>query len=134
MRIVIRLAQLTLGFAFGAFMTFGHQASLRIGEVELHWGLALAIFGSAALLLGVRLVTPTRTDCFVVALGMLGAIALLSFPGPGGSVLIPANLAGTIWAFSPTVIAILVLAWPNPGPRKRPHAATGDQSAATHAG
>ena len=116
MRIVTRLAQLALGLVFGALMTFGHQASVRVGELGVPWGLAVALIGTTALLAGVRLLSRVRTDCFVVALGMLAAIAVLAFPGPGGSVLIPANLAGTVWAFAPTVIAILVLAWPNVKP------------------
>lgn len=113
MRILTRVVQLLLGFVFGALMTFGHQATARAFDIDLAWGLWLAMLGSLALLVGVRLLSAKRTACFLVALGMLGAVALLALPGPGGSVLIPANLSGTIWAFAPTVIAILVLAWPN---------------------
>ena len=45
-------------------------------------------------------------------------VALLTLPGPGGSVLVTGDLVGTIWAVGPALIAVLVVAWPRlPAPR-----------------
>jgi N-acetyl-1-D-myo-inositol-2-amino-2-deoxy-alpha-D-glucopyranoside deacetylase len=46
------------------------------------------------------------------AVGVVGVTTLLSQEGPGGSVLVPANMAGFIWAYAPMLVAVVVLAWP----------------------
>ena len=39
-------------------------------------------------------------------------MALLTLPGPGGSVLVAGDVTGTVWAVGPALIAVLVVAWP----------------------
>ena len=47
------------------------------------------------------------------AVGLVATVFLFALPSAGGSVLIPANLYGYLWIFSPTVISLIVLAWPS---------------------
>ena len=53
------------------------------------------------------------------ALGIVGMVFLLSLESTGGSVLVPNNLWGTIWAVAPTLIATIVVAWPKLPQRSR---------------
>jgi hypothetical protein len=46
------------------------------------------------------------------AVGVIGMVALLTLPGPGGSVLVAGDVVGTVWAVGPALIAVLVVAWP----------------------
>ena len=130
-RLGARLGALLAGLLMGALGTVSHQYLLRIGSVALPVGLVLALLGTTALLLGLRLVRDTRVEVFLGALGLLGTIFLLSLEGPGGSVLVPAGLPGTIWTLAPTLIATVVLAWPRIPPRVRRDqtARSGDEAA-----
>jgi hypothetical protein len=102
-----------LGAVYGAVATVGHRQSFTIGEVTIPWGLVAALVGVAALLLGIRLVAGGRWAACAAGVGVVGAVALLSLPGPGGSVLIPSGLVGTIWSVGPVLIAVLIVAWPS---------------------
>jgi hypothetical protein len=66
-----------------------------------------------ALLLGIRLVAGGRATAAAAAVGVVGAVALLTLPGLGGSVLIAGDVTGTVWSIGPALIAVLVIAWPN---------------------
>lgn len=107
-----------IGFITGALLTVIHQSSALMFGVPVPWGIITAVLVTAALLTGLRLVFETRIVPGVAAAGILGAVALLSLQGAGGSVLVPGNEAGYTWTFAPTVIAIVVLAWPRPGRRR----------------
>lgn len=113
MRLLVRVAQLLLGALFGALMTFGHQATVTIAGATLPWGIVVSCLGVLGLLAGVRLLTEGRADSFWVALGIVGAVAALSLPSPGGSVIITNSVVGVIWSLAPTVLAALVVGWPN---------------------
>jgi hypothetical protein len=41
-------------------------------------------------------------------------IMLLSLPGPGGGVIVPGNLYGTVWAAAPSIIFVVLIAFPSP--------------------
>ncbi|BDZ49824.1 hypothetical protein GCM10025867_20650 [Frondihabitans sucicola] len=107
-KIVTYVLALVAGGLFGAIGTVSHQDSA--GGFPL--GAALSLLLVVALLVGFRLLFGSRLVGIVAAIGLLGAVAILSLPGSGGSALIPANLAGYAWTFGPTVIAVIVLAWP----------------------
>jgi len=107
-----------IGVIYGAVATVGHGQSIRVGEVVLPWGLVLALIGVFALLLGIRLVAGGRWVAAAAGVGIVAIVALLTLPGPGGSVLVTGDLVGTIWAVGPALIAVLVVAWPRlPAPR-----------------
>ncbi|GAA1819936.1 hypothetical protein [Agromyces neolithicus] len=118
-RIGTILVAFFIGAVYGALATIGHRATLRIGEVTIPWGLAAALVGVTALLVGIRLVMPGRATAAAAAAGIVVVIALLTLPGPGGSVLVVGDLSGTIWSIAPALIAVLVVAWPELPPRRR---------------
>jgi hypothetical protein len=75
-------------------------------------GLIVALPAVVLLLVGLRMVLRTRTTAIIAAFGIVVTIFLLSQPSAGGSILVPGNTLGVVWTFAPTVIALLVLAWP----------------------
>jgi len=103
---------LAVGIAAGATLTIIHQSSLRVGDLVVPTGLVAGLAVLLALILGLRLVFGTRVVPGAAALGALLAIAVLSLPSAGGSILVPAGLVGYAWIFGPTLIAVVVLAWP----------------------
>jgi hypothetical protein len=111
-RIGTLLVAFVVGAVYGAVATVGHRQELRIGEVSLPWGLVAALAGVAALLVGIRLVAGGRGAAAAAAAGIVGMVALLTLPGPGGSVLVVGDLVGTVWSVGPALISVLVVAWP----------------------
>lgn len=103
---------LLIGVIYGAVATVGHRQTIRIGDFEIPWGIAAALAGVLALLLGIRLVAGGRWVAAAAAVGIVGTVALLTLPGRGGSVLVAGDVIGTIWAVGPALIAVLVVAWP----------------------
>jgi hypothetical protein len=99
---------LLLGVVFGMLGTVVNQA--MIGWFPI--GLVMGCLASILLLLGLRLILPTRTVALLAAVGLVGIVAALTLQSPGGSVLIPADVQGYVWTFAPTVISLVVLAWP----------------------
>ncbi|MRG60785.1 hypothetical protein GE115_13035 [Agromyces sp. CFH 90414] len=131
-RVVVALLTFLAGALYGSVGTIGHRHSLRLGEVVIPWGLVAALIGVAALLVGIRLLLPGRWAAGAAAIGVIASVALLSLPGIGGSVLIPATIEGTIWTIAPAVIGVLVVAWPSLPDRRRTtsHAAADGSAAA----
>jgi hypothetical protein len=103
---------LLIGIVYGAVATVGHRSALRIGDVVIPWGIAAALIGVLALLLGLRLVAGGRLAAAGAAVGVVATVALLTLPGLGGSVLVTGDVIGTVWAVAPALIAVLVVAWP----------------------
>jgi len=102
-----------VGLVYGTITTVGHRHAWQLGDVTIPWGLILGLVGVAALLIGIRLVAGGRAAATAAAVGIVGAVALLSLPGPGGSVLVASGVVGTVWAVGPALIAVLVVAWPS---------------------
>ena len=92
--------------------TVVHQAVWYIGSFPISWGLVLAGAIVICYLVGVRLAMESRWPSLAAALGVIGAAGIGVFESAGGSVLVPGNLWGTIWAIAPSVIAVAVVAWP----------------------
>ena len=90
------------------------QASVDVLEITIPWGLVAALLTVTAYVLGLRLVSDTRTLSLCGAIGVVVAIMLLSLPGPGGGVIVPGNLYGTLWAAVPSLIFVVIIAFPSP--------------------
>ncbi|KQP55917.1 hypothetical protein ASF51_12325 [Agreia sp. Leaf283] len=115
-RIVSWVVGLGLGVLFGVMGTAVSQSTWTITPgFSLPIGLIVALPAVLLLLVGLRLVLRTRTTAIVAAFGIVVTIFLLSQPSAGGSILVPGNALGVVWTFAPTVIALLVLAWPRFG-------------------
>jgi N-acetyl-1-D-myo-inositol-2-amino-2-deoxy-alpha-D-glucopyranoside deacetylase len=101
-----------LGAAIGAIATVNHQLALTLPSGPLWVGVAASLLVISALLVGIRLYFGSRIPVAISAAAMLLMIGLFAMVGPGGSVLIPANFAGWLWAYGPVVIVALVIGWP----------------------
>ncbi|MGV8884592.1 MAG: PIG-L deacetylase family protein [Microbacteriaceae bacterium] len=111
-RISTAVLALVLGGATGLLMTAAHQSTLVIGDFSLPWGIVVALVCSTALIAGFRIAFDTRVLPALAAFGLLGVAAILASPTRGGSVVVPANLAGMLWTFVPPAVTFIVLAWP----------------------
>jgi hypothetical protein len=104
-RILTWIVALLVGAVYGLAGTIAH--TFTIGWFPL--GLILAIIGTAALLLAVRLLTSDRWATLATGIGMMVATLLFSGRGPGGSVIVPDSSLGIVWTISvPILIAIAV--------------------------
>ena len=104
-RIATWVVALVVGAVYGLAGTIAH--TFTVGWFPL--GLILAIIGSAALLLAVRLLTSDRWATLATGIGMMVATLLFSGRGPGGSVIVPDSSLGIVWTISvPILIAIVV--------------------------
>ncbi|NEM90614.1 PIG-L family deacetylase [Galbitalea soli] len=116
-RIAGTVATLILGVCAGVILTINHQSSSLIGTVAVPLGLLFSIALVIALLAGLRIAFDTRVYPGAAAVGLIGTVALLSSTSGGGTVLIPNNAVGVVWAIAPTAVAFVVLAWPRITPR-----------------
>lgn len=110
---------LAVGLGVGLLGTIHHQSTLTLFGAALPLGAIAALLIAAALLVGVRLVFDHRVPSLSASLGIIAVLLVFAQPGPGGSVLIPADPVGYAWTFGTPFIAALVLAWPRlpAGPR-----------------
>jgi N-acetyl-1-D-myo-inositol-2-amino-2-deoxy-alpha-D-glucopyranoside deacetylase len=101
------------GALVGALMTAVHQSSVVVGDIAVPWGLVLALLATTGLIVGLRIVTRGRVLPILAAVAVIGTTAILASPTIGGSVIVPANTAGYVWTFGPSLLVLLAIAWPN---------------------
>ena len=101
------LFALAIGVAVGFVTTFTHHQYVP-------WGLVAGLVVIVALVVGFRLVFDSRIIAAAAAVGVVGAIAVLTLPGVGGSVLVFDDPIGYIWAIAPPLLAAAAVAWPRP--------------------
>jgi hypothetical protein len=103
-----------VGVVYGLAGTIAH--AFEIGWFPL--GLLLAIVGSAALLVAVRLLAGDRWAALACGMGMMLATLVFSGRGPGGSVIVPDTALATVWTLAVPILVTLAVAWPERiGPR-----------------
>ncbi|MBS1905658.1 MAG: histidinol dehydrogenase [Actinobacteria bacterium] len=99
-----------------SFVTTGWPASIPVLGAFLGsgWvGLVLGVIACGGLLLAVRLLLHDRWGALVTGLGMLAGMVVISGMGPGGSVIVPNDLAGVVWTWTVAGMVLLVAAWPD---------------------
>jgi N-acetyl-1-D-myo-inositol-2-amino-2-deoxy-alpha-D-glucopyranoside deacetylase len=108
-----------VGGATGALVSVYNQSTAKIFGTEIWIGLIVGALVVAALLIGLRLAFATRIVAFWAAVGMIVIVGLFTQMSAGGSLLIPTfgpdgamDGAGVLWTLTPTVIALIVLVWP----------------------
>ena len=111
-RILFLVASLIGGAVVGLLGTVAQQGVLYLGSFPLPWGLLLAIALVVAYVVGLRLYFESRWPSIVGLVGILVVTLVLLGETAGGSILIPANLWGTIWSGVPGIIGAIVVAWP----------------------
>jgi hypothetical protein len=105
---------LLVGAAYGLAGTIAH--SFTLGWFPL--GLILALIGSGALLIAVRLLTADRWATLATGAGLFIATLVFSGRGPGGSVIVPEKDPqalldlGMIWTVAIPLLVLVVVAWP----------------------
>lgn len=122
--IASRVFTLILAFATGAgtgfVLTFTHRHYVvELGDVALPLGLIGSLAIVAALLAGMRLAFAERAAPIAAALGVIAGTAVLTLPGNSGSLFLPDDPAGYIWAVGPPLLAVVIIAWPQRRTRVR---------------
>ncbi|GGF44060.1 hypothetical protein GCM10010922_19560 [Microbacterium sorbitolivorans] len=119
-RIVTWILALVAGAVFGVAGTITH--AYTAGPIPV--GLVVACVACAAILVAVRLLIEERGVVWWAGFGMLGAMALFSGRGPGGSVVVPQAAEGEfpygiVWMAALTLIVVGVAAWPRIRPARQ---------------
>ena len=111
-KIATAVIALVIGAVLGIVLTINHQQTWTIAGVTIPVGVIAGLAIITAMLVGFRLIFDTRTVALCAAIGVNVTIAVFSQKSPGGSVLVPANVEGFVWAYAPLLIAVIVVAWP----------------------
>ena len=110
------------GLVVGTIGTFKHQVGVS-AATGTGWpiGLVLSLAMVLLLLVALRLAFPSRWFAGAAAVGVVGAVALLTLPGSsGGSTVILLNTVGIVWTVGPAVLAAVVVGWPRLHARASP--------------
>jgi hypothetical protein len=118
-----RVFTLVLAFATGAGMgfvlTFTHrQYIVDLAGVPVPLGLIGGLAIVAALLAGMRLAFAERVAPIAAAAGVILGSAILVLPGNSGSLFVPDDPVGYVWAVGPTALALVIVGWPQPKVRR----------------
>ena len=105
---------LIIGLVYGVAGTIGQAAAWGWFPV----GLVIAVVGSGALLVAVRLLTADRWATLATAMGIMVATLVFSGRGPGGSIVVPAPVdgalsTGILWTIAVPIVGAFVIAWPS---------------------
>ncbi|HEY4268171.1 MAG TPA: PIG-L family deacetylase [Galbitalea sp.] len=118
-KIIVAIVAIVIGAATGALFSVYCLTTLTVAGQPIWIGCILGAALSVALLTGMRLAFGTRTVAFWCAAGLVAIVAILSFQSAGGTILVPTLGAdgsisgqGILWAATPALAAIVVLAWP----------------------
>jgi hypothetical protein len=122
--IAARAFTLVLAFATGAGMgfvlTFTHrQYIVDLAGVAVPLGLIGGLAIVAALLAGMRLAFAERIAPIAAAAGVILGSAILVLPGNSGSLFVPDDPVGYVWAVGPTALALIIIGWPQPRAARR---------------
>ena len=109
-RIGIAVVAVAVGAMVGVVTTFAHRQLPP-------WGLLGGLLIIAALLVGARLAFGGRLVAGAAAVGVVGAVLVLTLQSTGGAVLVADDPLGTAWTLGVAIIAVVALAWPRPRPR-----------------
>lgn len=110
-----------IGAVYGVAGTIGQAAAWG----PLPVGIVIAIVGTGALLLAMRLLTADRWAALACAFGVMLATLVFSGKGPSGSIVVPQPpegeiSTGVVWTIAVPIVAAIVIGWPaltRPGAR-----------------
>jgi N-acetyl-1-D-myo-inositol-2-amino-2-deoxy-alpha-D-glucopyranoside deacetylase len=111
-RVLACTVAVVLGVGVAVLGTVTHPSTMAVAGASIPTGLIAALVVVIALLVGLRLIFDSRAPVTFTSLGMVVVLLVFAQAGPGGSVLIPANVPGYTWTFGVPLIAALVIAWP----------------------
>jgi N-acetyl-1-D-myo-inositol-2-amino-2-deoxy-alpha-D-glucopyranoside deacetylase len=102
-----------IGVVFGSLLSVYNQSTTSIAGQPIWIGPIVAILITAVLFVGLRLAFGARIVTGFAAVPMIVIVGLLSILSAGGSEIVPWNGPGILWQVSPTIIALVVILWPN---------------------
>lgn len=113
-RLLTWLVAALVGAVYGTAATIAH--AYRFGVLPV--GLVLAVIGTAALIIALRLLLDDRWSALAGGLGILLAMTVFSNIGPGGSAVVAAPTPETAWipmtwTFAVPIVVAIVVAWPD---------------------
>lgn len=116
--VLARVATWVVAFLVGAVYGLAGTIAQTFAIGWFPLGLLLAIVGSAALLVAVRLLTSDRWAALATGLGMMIATLVFSGRGPGGSVIVAqpedgAFSTGIVWTIAVPLMVAIAVAWPD---------------------
>ncbi|MGO2659675.1 hypothetical protein [Mycetocola reblochoni] len=111
-RVLAAVVAAVLGVVFAAVGTVAHQITVSVWGITVYIGLFISLAAVAAVALACRLLLQGRLPSVLLAAGVIGTIGLFSVESAGGSVLIPAGVAGQVWVIGPTLLTAIVAVWP----------------------
>ncbi len=117
--ILAGLLALIIGAALGGITTVEHQFAPSLFSHQAPVGIVITLALAAALFVGARLAFGGRLIAIFAAIGMLGAIGVLSLARSGGGILVPANPVGYLLVYGTAAVAVVSLAWPARGAFRR---------------
>ncbi len=100
------------GLVVGLLGTVIQQGVLTVSGFPIPWGEVLALGLVITYLLGLRLSLESRWPAVAGLVAIIAVIAIAIGETAGGSVLIPANIWGTVWTIAPSLIGVVIVAWP----------------------
>ena len=104
-----------IGFFIGALLSVYNQSLVSIAGQEVWLGAIVGTLVVAAVLAGFRLAFGTRIVTLFCAVGIIVVVGLFSIESAGGTSLIPWNGPGILWQLAPTIVGLIVIAWPTRG-------------------
>ncbi|MBO9578688.1 MAG: histidinol dehydrogenase [Microbacteriaceae bacterium] len=116
------------GAAIGTLFTVAHRAVAPFLGIEVPYGIVLGLASVIAFLVAMRLLWETRWPAVGGALGVIGAVAVLTFAGAGGSVVVAADGFGWTWLVAAPLAAAVVVAWPRRRVRSSPEGTEADDT------
>ncbi|GAA2011994.1 DUF6113 family protein [Microbacterium ulmi] len=113
----VRIGTWVVAFVVGAVYGLAGTIAQSFALGWLPLGLVVAVVGSAALLVAVRLLTADRWAALATGLGIMTATLVFSGQGPGGSVIVPQVPEGqfnpgVVWTIAVPLVVAVVVAWP----------------------
>lgn len=112
------------GLLLGATGAVVQAAHLRLGGVDVPWGLLLTLATVAVAVRGAVWSSRRRLGGVVVAAGWVLATLVLAQTGPGGDVLLPEGWHSQLYLVGGVLVAGVAAGWPLPagtGGRRRRH-------------
>lgn len=116
-RVALTVLAGVIGCAMSMVLTFTHrQYVVELAGISVPFGLIGGLAIVAAYVAGVRLAFGERIPALAAGAGAVVAVGLLGIPMASGSTPYVGDAVDYVWIVGPTVIAIVVVGWPD---RKR---------------
>jgi hypothetical protein len=119
---VLTLISASIAAACGAVLailfTVAHRATVAMLGIDVPYGIAAGLVSIIAFLIAMRLLWDTRWPAIGAAIGVVGAVGILTFVGVGGTVIVGNDAFGWTWLVTSVLVSAVIVAWPRRRPRR----------------